>query len=153
MNHRYHFQKYIIRKCMHFRPVYNVWSKFNFNRRICLADTIKDTVIINGMIKIVFRFCKVCINICCCRQISLIRSRCRNRTSIHKCNRSNLSIRNFRSLAVREVPCRMTDTKSLVAWHIAGTKTWTAESGTNGSSCFHQISNASIFHKFHENRL
>ena len=153
MDHRNGLQKHIVGKREHFRPVYDVWTKFDLNRWIGFSDTIVYTVFVNVLIKEIFRLCKVDIHVGCCCKISFVCGSSCDRTGIHKSNGSNLSVRNLRTFTVREVTCRMTDAESFVARHIAGTKTWSTESGTYGSTCLHKICNSTIFYQFHKDRL
>ena len=46
----------------------------------------------------------------------------------------------------------MTDRECIICRSISGTKTWSAECSLYNCSCFHQICDCSIFHKFHINR-
>ena len=89
------------------------------------------------------------IQIRCRSQESFVRcSRC-NRTSIHKCHGRNLSALQFRAFSVREVPCRMTDTKGIICRSITCTKTWSAERRLYNRTCCHKVSYRTVFHKFH----
>ena len=138
---------------MHFRPVYDVWSEFDLYTWICFAKTIVNTVVINRLVKEIFRFCKLCINIHSGSKVSFVGCCSSDGTGIHQSNRCNLSVGYLGTFTVREVTGRMTDTKSLIAWHISCSKTWTAESGTNSGTSLHKVSNAAIFNQFHKDRL
>ena len=109
MDLRYNFQHKIICQCRHLRPVFDVWSKLDLNRRICHALGIKDTVLINICIKVIFVFAKFTVKFCCRCQNTLICRSCCNGTCIHQCNGRNLTILQLGALTVREVSCRMTD--------------------------------------------
>ena len=90
---------------------------------------------------------------CSCRcKESLICSSCSNRTCIHQCDGRDLSALQLTSLSVREVSRCMTDRKCVVRRCISCSETWTTECSFYNSSCFHQISDRTIFHQFHINR-
>lgn len=116
------FQHKILRKRAHSRPVLDIWSKLDLYVRICHTLAVKYTVFINGLIKEVFRLAVVYINIGSCGKESLICSGCSDRTRIHQCYGSNLSVLYLRALTVREVTCRMTDGKCIICRCISGTK-------------------------------
>lgn len=122
VNLRNNFQHKILRKRAHSRPVLDIWSKLDLYVRICHTLAVKYTIFINGLIKEVFRLAVVYINIGSCGKESLICSGCSDRTRIHQCYGSNLSVLYLRALTVREVTCRMTDGKCIICRCISGTK-------------------------------
>ena len=149
MNLRYHFKYQILCQCRHLRPVFNIRTKLDFYAWICYTLAVKDSILINSLIKEVFlmsvisgKFFRRCQEtfVCCC---------CRDRSCIHKCNRRNLSILNLGSFTVREVSGCMTDTECIIGRCISGTKAWSAECSFNNSTCLKKVCKDTVSCKFH----
>ena len=146
------FQHKILRKRAHSRPVLDIWSKLDLHTRISHSLAVKDTILIDLLIKEVFRVAELYIQIRCGCQITLV-GRCRSdRTRIHQCYGSNLSVLYLRALTVREVTCRMTDGKCIICRCISGTKARSAECSLDNGTCLQQIGNGTVLNQFHINR-
>ena len=147
----YNLNNKIFWKGHHLRPVLNIRAKLDFLIRICYTLAVKYSVCVNILVKMICRTCKFNINICSRCKISFICRCCCNRTSIHKCNRCNLTFLKLWTFSVREVSCWMSDWKCIISRCISGTKTRTTECSLNYSTCLHKISKSSISCKFHIN--
>ena len=146
MDLRYHFQNQIVCQCAHCRPVFDVWSEFQFFVRISHTFAVKYTVLINCFIKEIFRSCVFYIQICSRCQITFVGSGCSDGTCIHQCYGSDLSILQFGTFTVREVSGCMTDTESVVIRCITGTETWSTECSLHNCTCLHDLSCGTIFY-------
>ena len=142
----------MLRKRTHCRPVFDVRSKLDLNRRICNSLGVKYTVLINGLVKEIFRLCIVYIHICRRGKNTLVCRSCRDRTGIHKRNGSHLSVLHLRTFTVREVSGGMTDGKRVVCRCIAGPETWSAERSLYDRSGLHQRCHCTVLYQFHVNR-
>ena len=152
MNLRYHFQNQVICQCRHFRPVFDIGTKLDFNRWICHTLAVKHTIFINCFIKVIFWIRINSFKFCCRSQAAFVGCCGSNRTCIHKCNRRNLSILNLGTFTVREVSGRMTNTEGIVGRSISGTKTRSAECCLHDCSCSDQGSQCSVLSQLHVNR-
>ena len=148
----YYFQNQILCQCRHFRPVFDVWSKLDLNGRICHTFAVKDTILINCLVKEVFLSCIFSGILFCGSQEAFVCCCCCNRSGIHKCNGRNLTVLDLGSLSVREVSGSMADTESIVGRCISCTETWSTKCGFNYSTCSKELCQDTIFCKFHINR-
>ena len=145
-------QNQILCKCRHLRPVFDVRSKLDLNRRISHAFAVKYTVIVNRFIKEIFLSSVLSCEILSRGKESLVCSCSSDRTGIHKCNRRNLTILDLGAFTVREVSGGMADTESIVCRSISSTEAWTAECSFHNSTCLKKICQNSILSQFHINR-
>ena len=149
MNLWYNFQYQILRKCWHCRPVFDIRSELDLCIRISHTMTIKYTICINLLVKVVFLSLVFYVHICCRCQETFICCCCCNWTGIHKCNGCNLSTLKLGTFTVREVSCRVANRKCIICRCISSSKAWSAECCFYNCSCFHKIRNCTVFHKFH----
>ena len=152
MNLGYHFQHQILWQRTHGRPVFNIRTKVNLHRRICHSFAVKDTILIDLLIKEVFRVAELYIQIRCGCQISLVGCCRSNGTGIHQCHRRDLAILQLGTFTVREVSGGMTDTETIIGRRITCTETRSAECGLKDCSGLHQHGCGTIFNQFHINR-
>ena len=109
MDLRDNLQNQVLSKLRHCRPVFDVRSELNFNRWICHALAVEDTVLVNLLVEVVCRFGIRSGKLICCSQESLVCCGCCNGTCIHQGNGRNLAVLDLGSLAVREVSGGVTD--------------------------------------------
>ena len=146
MNLGHHLKKQVLWQRRHLRPVLDIRSKLNLNRRICLSLAVKHTVCVNILVKMIFLSCEFHIQVCrCCKEALICRSR-RDGTGIHKRNRRNLSVLKLRALTIREISCRMADGQPIVCRSIPRPKARPAERSLHDCSCLHQICNRPVLH-------
>ena len=86
-----------------------------------------------------------------CQETFVCGCRC-DGTGIHKSHRRNLTILNLGSFTIREVSCRVTDTKRIVRRCIACAKARTTECCFYNCTSLKQICQNTILRKFHINR-
>ena len=75
---RYNLYKNIVCECNLLRPVLDVRTKLNFNRRICDSLAVKYSVLIYCLIKMICRIGKFYIHIRSCCEIALVSRCCSN---------------------------------------------------------------------------
>ena len=145
----YNLENQVLWQSFHLRPVLNIWSKLQFYAWICLTLTIKYAALIDSLVEEILWFCKIAIHICCRCQVALVCCCCCNRSSIHKCNRCNLSTLYLRSFSIREVTCRVTNRESVIGRCISRAEARSTESSLKYRTCFHNICSTSITKQFH----
>ncbi len=114
--------------------------------------TVKHTILVNRTVKEIFWLCKIHIHLCRSSQITFICSCCSNGPCIHQCYGCYLSALYFRTFTIREVPCRMTNGKTVICRRISGAKTRSAKRCLHHSSCSHDLSRSPVAYQLHIDR-
>ena len=152
MNLGNHLEDQVLRKRNHCRPVLDVRTELDLNRRIRNALAVKDAVLVDAAVEEVFRLAVLCIDICCCCQIALVYCCCCDGTCIHQRYRRNLSVLQFGTFAVREVSCGVTDTERIVCRSIACAEARSAECCLHDRTALDQFCESAVLSQLHVDR-
>ncbi len=121
------FEEHVLLHREHLRPVLDVRAVAEFDRRVGLAVAVEDAALVDAVVKGVRLVVVLILDVGGRRDDSAVGGRGRDRTGVHQADKGNLALARLRAFAVREVAGRVTDRKSVVGRHVAGSEARSAE--------------------------